>query len=172
MEHYTHIIIEYVRMHEAWAAPIAFLLAFGESLAFISLLLPATVILVAIGGLLGASGIDFVNVWIAAGIGGALGYAISYWIGLYFKDTIHLMWPFKTRPEMLQRGREFFDRWGVLGVFMGHFFGPVRAVIPVIAGTLAMKQIPFQLANISSAFLWAAGVLAPAVFGGRWLGGV
>ena len=171
MEHYTHLIIEFVRAHESWAAPIAFLLALGESLAFISLLLPATVILVAIGGLLGASGIDFWNVWIAAGFGGAIGYAMSYWIGLYFKDTIHLMWPFKTRPELLLRGREFFDRWGVLGVFMGHFFGPVRAVIPVIAGTLNMKQIPFQLANVTSAFLWAAGVLAPAVFGGRWLGG-
>ena len=172
MEQYTHVIIEYVKAHEAWAAPIAFLLAFGESLAFISLLLPATVILVAIGGLLGASGIDFWNVWIAAGVGGALGYALSYWIGLYFKDSIHDMWPFKTRPELLRRGREFFDRWGVLGVFMGHFFGPVRAVIPVIAGTLAMKQLPFQIANITSAFLWAAGVLAPAVFGGRLLGGM
>ena len=172
METYTHAIIDFVKSHESWAAPIAFLLAFGESLAFISLLLPATVILVAIGGLLGASGIDFWKVWIAAGVGGALGYALSYWIGLYFKDTIHLMWPFKTRPELLQRGREFFDRWGTLGVFMGHFFGPVRAVIPVIAGTLAMKQLPFQLANITSAFLWAAGVLAPAVLGGRWLGGV
>ena len=171
MEHYTHEIIDFVRAHESWAAPIAFLLALGESLAFISLLLPATVILFAIGGMLGASGIDFWNVWLAAGVGAALGYALSYWIGLYFKDTIHLMWPFKTRPEMLQRGREFFDRWGALGVFMGHFFGPVRAVIPVIAGTLAMKQLPFQLANVTSAFLWAAVVLAPAVFGGRLLGG-
>ena len=157
---------------DSWAVPITFLLAFGESLAFISLILPSTVILVAMGGLLGASGVvDFFPLWFAAGLGGALGYAISYWIGVYFKDSIHEIWPFKSRPELLQRGRDFFDRWGTLGVFLGHFFGPVRAVIPVVAGTLAMKQIPFQLANVSSAFLWAAGVLAPSLFGGKWLFG-
>jgi membrane protein DedA with SNARE-associated domain len=70
---------------------------------------------------------------------------------------------------MLQRGREFFHKWGTLGVFLGHFFGPVRAVIPVVAGTFGMRQVPFQIANISSAFLWAAGVLFLPMFGGQWL---
>ena len=171
MEQFAHSIIQFIHAHDTWVVPIAFLLAFGESLAFISLILPSTVILLAMGGLLGASGIDFVPVWIAAGAGGALGYAVSYWVGLYFKDSIHEIWPFKTRPELLQKGREFFAKWGTLGVFMGHFFGPVRAVVPVVAGTLAMKQIPFQIANITSAFLWAAGVLAPTVFGAKWLFG-
>ncbi len=171
MEQYTHAIIEFVRANEVWAAPIVFLLAFGESLAFVSLILPSTVILVAIGGLLGASGINFLPIWFAAGLGGALGYALSYWIGLYFKDDIDKMWPFRTRPHMLKQGRDFFDKWGALGVFLGHFFGPVRAVIPVIAGTLAMRQLPFQIANVTSSFLWAGGVIAPAAFGGQWLFG-
>ncbi len=39
-------------MHEAWAAPVVFVLAFGESLAFISLLLPAWAALVGIGALI------------------------------------------------------------------------------------------------------------------------
>lgn len=171
MEQFAHSVIEFTRAHNQWIVPITFLLAFGESLAFVSLILPSTVILVAMGGLLGASGIDFWPVWAAAGVGGALGYAVSYWVGLYFKDSVHEMWPFKSRPELLQRGREFFDRWGSLGVFMGHFFGPVRAVVPVVAGTMAMKQIPFQIANVASSFLWATGVLAPTVFGAKWLFG-
>lgn len=171
LESVAHDIVEFVKVHNAWAAPIAFALAFGESLAFISLILPSTVILVAIGGLLGASGIDFLPVWLAAGLGGSLGYAVSYWIGLYFKNDIQNVWPFKSRPGLLLQGRQFFERWGVFGVFLGHFFGPVRAVVPVVAGTLAMKQLPFQIANVTSAFLWAAGVLAPAVFGGKWLFG-
>jgi membrane protein DedA with SNARE-associated domain len=172
MEHLANSVIEFVRSNQSWMVPIAFLFAFGESLAFISLVLPSTVILVAIAGLIGAAGISFtsfVPVWLAAGIGGALGYALSYWIGYYFKDDIDKIWPFKTRPEMLQRGREFFHRWGTLGVFLGHFFGPVRAVIPVVAGTFGMQQIPFQIANISSAFLWAAGVLILPMVGGQWL---
>lgn len=162
---FTTSVLEFVKANESMAIPVVFLLAFAESLAFISLVVPSTVILIGIGGLLGASGVAFWPVWLAAGIGGTLGYAISYWIGLYYKDDVHRWWPFRSRPELLPRGQQFFDRYGSLGVFAGHFFGPVRAVIPVVAGMCAMRQIPFQVANVSSAFLWAAGVLGPASVG-------
>lgn len=52
-------VSDVVRQHEGWAIPIIFFLAFGESLAFLSLLLPATVILLALGALIGESGIAF-----------------------------------------------------------------------------------------------------------------
>jgi len=35
-----------------------------------------------------------------------------------------------------------------------------------------MRQLPFQIANVTSAFLWATGVLAPTTFGGKWLMGL
>ncbi len=161
IQEYVDLIISFIRANEAWAAPIAFLLAFGESLAFISLVLPSTVILLAIGGLIGSSGINLWPVIVAAGVGGSLGYAISYWIGLYFKESVPNIWPFSTHPEMIPTGQQFFDRFGTVSVFLGHFFGPVRAVIPVVAGMFNMPQIPFQIANMASAFLWAPGVIAP-----------
>jgi len=43
-------VTEFTREHEMCALPIIFFLAFGESLAFLSLLLPATVILLGLGG--------------------------------------------------------------------------------------------------------------------------
>jgi len=162
---FSQSVIAFVQANQHWAVPIVFLLAFGESLAFFSLVLPSSVMLFGIGGLLGASGIAFWPVWLAGGIGGTLGYALSYWVGLYFKDDVHKWWPFRTRPELLPRGQQFFDRYGAFGVFIGHFFGPIRAVIPVVAGMCAMRQIPFQIANVSSAFLWSAGVLGPGAVG-------
>ncbi|OYY82354.1 MAG: DedA family protein, partial [Rhizobiales bacterium 35-66-30] len=39
--------------------------------------------------------------------------------------------------------------------------GPARAVVPLIAGILAMPQIPFQVANVLSALVWAFVMLAP-----------
>ncbi len=171
MEHLVQSIITFVEQNQGWIAPITFLLALGESLAFISLLLPSTVILVVIAGLIGGSGVStatIVTVWLAAGVGGAIGYSISYWLGAYFKDDIDKIWPFSRRPEMLTRGRDFFERWGAWAVFIGHFFGPVRAVIPVVAGSFAMKQFPFQVANISSAFIWAAGVLVVPIILARF----
>lgn len=171
IQQYADAVIAFVQANQIWAAPVAFALAFGESLAFVSLILPSTVILVAIGGLIGASGIDVWPVVIAAGFGGALGYAISYWIGLYFKESINSYWPFRAYPEMMHRGEVFFRKYGAFGVFLGHFFGPIRAVIPVIAGMARMRQLPFQIANVTSAFLWAAGVIAPSFFGLKWLTG-
>ena len=48
-EEYAKPIVDFVREHQAWAAPIVFALAFAESLAFISLLVPAWGALVLIG---------------------------------------------------------------------------------------------------------------------------
>ena len=162
------VIVAFVREHEAWAGPVAFLVAFLESFCFLSILWPGTAILVGISALLARSGVETSVLWPAivwAGVGGSLGYALSYWIGYYFKDGIKEIWPFSRNPEMVERGQAFFQRWGAVGVFFGHFFGPVRAIIPVIAGMYAVPQWQFQLANILSAFIWAAGVIAPTYFG-------
>jgi membrane protein DedA with SNARE-associated domain len=169
-QHYAMLTVEFLKTHQAWAAPIVFALAFGESLAFLSLLLPATVILFAVGGLMGASNIPFIPVCIAAALGSILGYGISYYLGLYFKDDIVKLWPFSRNPDMLPRSRAFFEKWGALGVFMGHFFGPIRAVIPVVAGMYQLNATQFWLANIVSSCLWAFGILAPGALGLKWLG--
>lgn len=161
-------IVEFIRANEVWAAPIVFLLAFGECLAFVSLLLPATIILIAIGGLLGASGIDIWPVWIAGTLGSILGYASSYWLGIYYKDRIHSIWPFRSNPAMITQGRDFFDRYGTAGVFFGHFFGPLRAVVPVIAGMCMMRQVPFQVANVAASTLWTTGTILPSALGVEW----
>ena len=39
----------------------------------------------------------------------------------------------------------------------------------MIAGMYAVPQWQFQLANILSAFIWAAGVIAPTYFGLNYL---
>src|SRR5688500_17041876 len=48
MEEFARAVADFVRDHQACAAPVVLLLAFGESLAFISLLVPAWGALVAI----------------------------------------------------------------------------------------------------------------------------
>lgn len=167
VQDFVQLIVDFVRTHQEWATTIAFLVAFAESFCFLSILWPGTAILAGMTALMAASGADQTIVIpsiIAAGLGGTLGYAISYWIGLYFKDSIPNIWPFKNRPELIRHGEQFFDKWGGWGVFVGHFFGPVRAIIPVVAGMFHMRQLPFQIANAASAFIWAAGVIAPSFF--------
>src|SRR5438552_16529755 len=165
MEDFAHALADFVRDHQAWAAPIVLLLAFGESLAFISLLIPAWGALVAIGALIGVSGIDFVPIWIAGSIGAALGDWLSYWFGVHFKGAIAQVWPLSRHPSLIPRGEAFVRRWGALAVAIGRFFGPQRAAVPLVAGIFAMPYWSFQIANFASAFLLAAGLLKPGDFG-------
>lgn len=154
-------VIAFVEANRAWAPWIAGALAFGESIAFLSLLVPATVILVGIGALIGASGIPFWPVVIAAAIGAMLGDWVSYEVGRYFKDDAKGWWPMRNYPEQMLRAENFLRRWGAGAVAIGRFFGPVRAVIPLIAGSFGVNRIPFQIANVLSAIVWAFVLLAP-----------
>lgn len=172
VQDFVDAIVAFVRANEGWAGPVAFLVAFLESFCFLSILWPGTAILIGISALLAKSGVEMsimgpAIIW--AAVGGSLGYAVSYWIGLYYKDGIREIWPFNRNPAMVERGQEFFQKWGAIGVFFGHFFGPVRAVIPVVAGMYAVPQWQFQLANVTSAFIWAAGIIAPTYFGMSYL---
>ncbi|MCX7319989.1 MAG: DedA family protein [Hyphomicrobiales bacterium] len=153
-----HGLTDFVREHQAWAAPIVLLLAFSESLAFVSLLVPAWGALVAIGALVAASDLSVWPVLIAGGIGAALGDWLSYWFGFKYKDRVAGMWPLSKYPNLLPRGEAFIARWGVPSIFIGRFFGPLRASVPLVAGICEMPFWRFQLANFSSAFVWA-GVL-------------
>jgi membrane protein DedA with SNARE-associated domain len=165
-------VTEFVRDHGEWAAPIVFVLAFAESLAFISLLVPAWAALVGIGALISSGGINFWPVWIAASLGAALGDWLSYWIGLKLEYSVQHIWPLSRHPDLIPRGEAFVKKWGILGVFIGRFFGPLRASVPLVAGIFEMPYWRFQLANFSSAFVWAAVLLTlgDAISQGvRWL---
>ena len=159
MEEAFRGLADFVRDHQAWAAPIVLALAFGESLAFISLLIPAWGALVAIGALIGATGISFWPVWIAGGIGAALGDWLSYWFGRKFEHTVQHMWPLSRHPELIPRGEAFVKKWGVPSIFIGRFFGPLRASVPLAAGIFEMPYWRFQVANFVSALVWAAALL-------------
>jgi membrane protein DedA with SNARE-associated domain len=152
-------IISFVQEHQAWAAPLVFALAFAESLAFVSLLIPAWAALVGIGSLIGPSGLPFWPIWIAGSVGAALGDWLSYWIGKKLEYTVQHVWPLSRHPDLIPKGEAFVNKWGVLGIFIGRFFGPLRASVPLVAGIFEMPYWRFQAANFASAFLWAAVLL-------------
>ena len=56
-----------------------------------------------------------------------------------------------------------------MGIFLGCFFGPLRSAVPLAAGLCEMPTSRFQLANIGSALVWAAGILTPGRLVFDWL---
>jgi membrane protein DedA with SNARE-associated domain len=152
-------IVAFVQRNGDMAAPVMFVLAFAESLAFVSLLIPAWGALVAIGVLIGPNGISFWPVWVAGSLGAALGDWLSYWIGLKLGPPVAHVWPLSRHPELVPRGEAFMKKWGVPGIFIGKFFGPLRAAVPLVAGIFEMPYWRFLSAAFVSSFIWAAVLL-------------
>ncbi len=169
MDSLVQSTIVFVQDHRAWAVPIVFVLAFCESFAFVSLLVPATAILLGLAGLIAAARFSFWPIWLAAALGAIGGDWLAYWLALLFKDRVLRMWPLAGHPDLIARSAAFFHTWGILAVFVGRFFGPFRAVVPLIAGLNAMPWLNFQIANVASAALWAAGILLPGFVAVRWM---
>jgi membrane protein DedA with SNARE-associated domain len=90
LEHYVRAVFSRPCRFRARASglggPHRRILAFAESLAFLSLLTPAWSALVAIGALVGAGSLDFAPIWIAGAAGAAFGDWIPFWFGYHYKD--------------------------------------------------------------------------------------
>jgi membrane protein DedA with SNARE-associated domain len=154
-----HDAIEFVRNHEVWAAPIVALIAFSESLAFISLLVPGWAALVAFGALIREGHLSFWPIWVGGSLGAALGDWVSYWVGIKVGPAVGRVWPLSRSPDLMPRGERFVTKWGALGIFIGRFSGPLRASVPLVAGVFVMPFWRFQVANFVSAFVWVAVLL-------------
>src|SRR5438552_16913809 len=121
LEEHAHDLVEFVRVHQGWAAPVVCALAFGESLAFISLLIPAWAALVGIGVLISSGYLNFWPIWVARSIGPALGAWLSYWIRVKLGPPVAHMWPLSRHPELLPQGQAFVKPRRVLPMFIRRF---------------------------------------------------
>jgi membrane protein DedA with SNARE-associated domain len=154
-------IIAFVKANQGMAPVVVFLLAMGETLLIVSIFIPSTILLFALGGLFAVSGVVLWPCLIAGGMGAALGFSISYLIGALLQGKILTIWPFCKYPDTLQKATAFSQRWGATGVMIGHFAGPLRPLIPVVAGITHMRPVPFMLANMAGGMAWTIAFLSP-----------
>jgi len=159
MHHLVQPTLDFIAAHASWAAAVMFVTAFGESFAFVSLLFPGTSLLIAAGALMAAGSLPYLPIVVGAITGAVLGDTISFWIGHRFGGGIARVWPFSRNPKLLSSGIRFFARHGGKSVFIGRFFGPIRAVIPLAAGVMRMPGERFWVANVTSAIVWAPMLL-------------
>lgn len=146
-----------------------FLVAIGEAVFILGLLVPSTPVLLLVGGIIAQGTLPFWPVYLAAVIGAVIGDAISYSIGYVLKDRIKTVWPFRNYLELIARGEVFFAQHGGKSVFIGRFIPGVKAVVPGIAGVAGMQYRWFTIINVTSAFAWAAAHILPGMLLTAWL---
>ncbi len=162
--------LDWLNANPTWAGVIIFAVSLGESLLVVGVLIPGALLMLAFGALIALGTIDLWSTLLWAIAGAIVGDGISFWIGYHFKDSLRTIWPFNKHPQMLRRGEEFFMRHGGKSVVLGRFVGPVRAVIPTIAGIMGMSPRRFTVINILSAIAWAPTYILPGVAVGASLG--
>jgi membrane protein DedA with SNARE-associated domain len=122
-------------------------------------MMSSTTQLILAGTLMSTGSLPYWPVLAGAVTGAVLGDSVSFWLGDRYGDKIARIWPFTRNPNLLPNGTRFCARHGGKSVFIGRFFGPLRAVIPLVAGIMHMSRGRFWFANIASAIVWAPMLL-------------
>jgi undecaprenyl-diphosphatase len=166
MEHLFKPLILWLHLHPTSAGLVTFLITFFESIAILGLFIPGSVTLSAIGGLVGSGVVPAPTIFIWAIIGAILGDGLSFWIGYRYHHVIRKVWPINRFPKLITKGEEFFAKHGGKGIFLGRFVGPVRPIMPLIAGMLRVSPRKFIVVDIISGILWAPCYMIPGIIVG------
>ncbi len=152
-----------------WAPLVVFVITFLESMPGLSLLVPATALLVATGALLGAGTLEPGPIVGAAILGAIVGDAVGFWLSRAYGPALVRRWLPRSQRRGYARALLLFRRFGWATIFFGRFLGPIRAVAPLIAGVARMGERKFQTANVLSAVIWAPLLLLPGYATARGL---
>lgn len=167
---WLQVVLDWVQLHPQATGWLIFLVALGESLLLVGILLPGAALLVGLGTLIGLGVVDFKTAWLTASIGAFMGDGISFWIGHHYKQGLLKVWPMYKFPKLIDQGQSFFSKWGLLSVFIGRFVGLVRPIIPAIAGMMAMPIKKYLAISTIAAILWAPFYLLPGMLFGNAMG--
>jgi membrane protein DedA with SNARE-associated domain len=127
---------------------------------------PGVIIMLYFGSVISQGYMHFFPCVIASIIGATIGDIVSYYVGRYgrrfFKDHHKYL-----STKNLKVGHAFFDKYGAKSIIIARFIGPIRPVVPIVAGTTHMDFKEFNLWNITGATIWSTVYLMLGVLVGK-----
>jgi undecaprenyl-diphosphatase len=144
-----------------WLGLAVFLIACTECLAIAGILVPGTLLLFAVAVLAGNGALSLGATLALAYCGGLLGDLLSYAIGRYFHQDIRRLPGLRHHPQWLFGAEVYFQRYGVASLLVGRFIGPLRPMLPMVAGMLNMPVGRFVTVSLLAGAGWAVAYLLP-----------
>jgi membrane protein DedA with SNARE-associated domain len=160
-------MLDWLGGHQQWLGLAILLIAMLESLALAGLVVPGVVLLLAVTAMAGGGGMSFAAALAWAFSGAVIGDMLSFALGRFFHQDIRRIGLFQRHPRWIGRAEDFFRRYGLLSIFIGRFVGPIRPIIPMVAGMLDMPVLRFVGINLLSALAWAPVYVTPGFIAGR-----
>lgn len=173
--------VSLVALYPSVALGLVFLAAIIEAVAVLGIVVPGTPILMAVAGAAAMAGQSMLPFLGLAIVGAVIGDFLSFWVGRRFTLRLRRMWPFASRPNLMENAERFFAQYGVYSVALCRFVPVLRSTVPLVAGMAGMRQRRFVAANVASAFVWApvhiypaqlAGLSIERLRGGDWRSGI
>ncbi len=158
-----------LQSHPGWLIGMAFAFALLESLAIIGIFVPGIALLFIVGAVIGLDSSLFLWCWASAALGALVGDVVSHWAGSRFRSHVPRLWPLSRRPDMLAAGQAAVIGHGGKAVIIGRFVGPLRPVVPLVAGMMSMPRRSFLLFAVPACLLWAPAYLLPGMMFGASL---
>lgn len=172
MDGWTETFIAFIERNRDWLPLIMAVFAAAETTAFLSILIPSTAVMVAVGALAATGAVSFWPLWAGATVGAMAGSFFSYWLGCRYGTTVLQMRPLRDHPEMVEKTRAAFAKYGPVTILIGHFTTIFRPVVFLLAGTSGMTVPRFAFWNIIGCVAWAYLIPKLGQFGGDIVGWV
>ncbi|WP_137888540.1 bifunctional DedA family/phosphatase PAP2 family protein [Pseudomonas sp. 2FE] len=161
MSEWLNSLTGWLSAHPEWLALSIFLVACVECLAIAGIVVPGTVLLFAIAVLAGSGALGLGETLLLAYTGGLLGDALSYALGRRFHQNIRRLPGLRHHPEWLIGAEHYFQRYGVASLLVGRYIGPLRPMLPMVAGMLDMPLGRFIAVSLIAAAGWSVAYLLP-----------
>ncbi|MGE6793292.1 bifunctional DedA family/phosphatase PAP2 family protein [Pseudomonas guineae] len=161
MSHWFDTLTLWLSANPQWLGLAIFLLACLECLAIVGLLVPGTVLLFAVAALAGNGALGLSETLLLAFFGGMLGDCLSYALGRYFHQDIGRLPILRNHPQWLSSAHSYFLRYGVTSLLIGRFIGPLRPMLPMIAGMFDMPFARFFIVSLLAGAGWSVAYMLP-----------
>lgn len=162
--------LEWITQHPQWALALLFLTALIDAIFIVGAFVPAGVVLFGAGAVVALGSLQPWQAVVTAAIGALIGDAFSYWLGRRYGERLFSGRLQRRYPDLLLNGRRFFERHGAFSVALARFLGPVRAIVPALAGASGMGVAAFIAADLCAALVWAVVYVVPGIAFGASLG--
>jgi len=163
-------LLSWITLHPTAFSIAVFFIALMESLVVLGLLIPGAALLFGAGALMATGTLPITSIMLSTIAGAIVGDFISFLLGQHYHQRLRVIWPFRRYPVMVNRGVDFFVRHGGKSVFMARFIGPLRPIVPAIAGMMNMSISRFLIIDIIASVLWAPVYILPGMVFGASLG--
>ena len=149
-EHLKVIIADY----GVWTYAILFLIIFAETGFVVTPFLPGDSLIFAAATFAAK---DVLNPWtlfLVMASAGIIGDGVNYAIGNYIGPRVFTEDVRFLKREYLEKGHDFFEKYGGKAIVLARFVPIVRTFVPFIAGASSMTYPKFALYNIIGAVAW------------------